>query len=90
MSSLPVKLANAPINFMVGLQGLPAQSRMEAELVAAAMIMKGLDLCSNTMNDLGFGKRFNFVPVYIDRQYFPSAFAGNHTFSSRLKHVTLR
>ena len=34
-------LSNGPISFKVGLQGLTAQSTMEAELVAAAFTMKG-------------------------------------------------
>ena len=36
-----VTLTNAPIIFNVGLQGLAAQSTMEAELTAAAPTMKG-------------------------------------------------
>ena len=40
MSSYVVSLANAPVSFKVGLQGLTAQSTMEAELVDAALAMK--------------------------------------------------
>ena len=46
-SSYIVMLDNAPISFKVGLQGLAAQSTMEAELVAAALAMKEAIFCSN-------------------------------------------
>ena len=42
-----VMLSNAPISFKVGLQGLTAQSTMEAELVAAALAMKEAVFSSN-------------------------------------------
>ena len=42
-------LANAPVSFKVGLQGLTSQSTMEAELVAAALAMKEAVFCSNIM-----------------------------------------
>ena len=43
-------VANAPISFKVGLQGLTAQPTMEAELVAAAPAMKEEAVfCSNIM-----------------------------------------
>ena len=35
-----VMLTNGPISVKVGLQSLTAQSKMEAELLAAALIMK--------------------------------------------------
>ena len=47
MSSYVAFLANAPVSFKVGLQGLTAQSTMEAELVAAALAMKEAVFCSN-------------------------------------------
>ena len=51
-------LANAPISFKVGLQGLAAQFTMEAELVAAALTMKEAAFCSNMMLELGFDESF--------------------------------
>ena len=66
-SSYIVMLANAPISFKVGLQGLTAPSSMEAELVGAALAMKEeAVLCSNIMSELGFDKSFGSVPLYID------------------------
>ena len=65
-SPYTVMLANAPISFKVGLQGLTAQSTMEAELVAAALAMKEAIFCSNIMLELAFDKSFGSVPLYID------------------------
>ena len=65
-SSYIAFLSNGPVSFKVGLQGLTAQSTMEAELVAAALTMKEAVFCSNMMKELGFGTRFDNVPVYID------------------------
>ena len=50
------------------MQGLTAQSTMEAELVAASLAMKEAVFCSNMMKELGFGTRFDsvLVPLYID------------------------
>ena len=45
MFSYIVFLANAPVSFRVGLQGLTSQSTMEVELVAAALAMKAV-FCS--------------------------------------------
>ena len=58
--------SNGPVSFKVGLQGLTAQSTMEAELVAAALTMKEAGFCSNMTKELGFGTHFDNVPVYID------------------------
>ena len=66
MSSYIVFLANAPVSFKLGLQGLTAQSIMEAELVAATLAMKEAVFCSNMMKELGFGTRFDSVPLHID------------------------
>ena len=66
MSSHIVFLPNAPVIFKVGLQGLTAQSIMEAELVAATLAMKEAVFCSNMMKELGFGTRFDSVPLCID------------------------
>ena len=54
MSSHLVMLVNALISVKFGLQGLTAHSRMEAELVTAALTMKESVLCPN-MKELGFG-----------------------------------
>ena len=82
-------LSNGPVTFKVGLQGLTAQSTMEAELVAVALVMKEAMLCSNMMKELGFGTRFDNVPVYIDNTSTLHV-AGNQTYSPRVKHVALR
>ena len=89
MSSHIVFLPNAPVIFKVGLQGLTAQSNMEAELVAAALAMKEAVFCSNMMKELGFGTRFDSVPLYIDNTSALHV-AGNRTYSSRVNHVALR
>ena len=82
-------LANAPISFKVGLQGLTAQSTMEAGLVTAALAMKEAVFCSNTMLGLGFDKSFGSVPLHIDNT---SALyiAGTRTYIPRAKHIALR
>ena len=73
----------------MGLQGQTAQSTMEAELVAAALTMKEAVFCSNMMKELGFGTRFDNVPVCIDNTSSLHV-AGNQTYSPRVKHVALR
>ena len=45
-SSYIAFLSDDPVSFKVGLQGLTAQSTMEAELVAAALTMKETVFCS--------------------------------------------
>ena len=88
-SSYIVMLANAPISFKVGLQGLTAQSTMEAELVAAALAMKETVFCSNMTLELGFDKSFGSAPLYIDNTSALHV-AGNRTYSPRAKHIALR
>ena len=88
-SSYIAFLSDGPVSFKVGLQGLTAQSTMEAELVAAALTMKETVFCSNMMKELGFGMRFDNVPVYIDSTSTLHV-AGNQTYSPRVKHVALR
>ena len=63
---------------------------MEAEHVAAALAMKEAVFCSNMMKELGFGRRFDSVPLlYID--ITPARHvAENRIYSSRVKHVALR
>ena len=83
-------VANAPIIFKVRLQGLTAQSTLEAKLVAAALAMKDEAVFrSNTMSGLGFGESFGSVPPHIDNM--PALYiAGNHTYIPRAKHIALR
>ena len=72
-----VTLANALVTFKIGLQGLTAQPTMEAELVAAALIMKeGAVFFSNMMLELDFVKSFDSVPLFIDNTSAPHV-AGN-------------
>ena len=82
-------LANAPVSFKVGLQGLTAQSTMEAELVAAALAMKEAVFCFNMIKELGFSTRFHSVPLYTDNTSALHV-VGNRTYSSRVTHVALR
>ena len=83
-------LANAPIIFKVRLQGLTAQSTIEAELVGAALSMKGEAVfCSDMMLELGFDKSFGSVPLYIDNMSALDI-AGNRTYIPRAKHIALR
>ena len=79
-----VMLATAPTIFKVGLQGLTAQSKMEAELVAEALVMQEAVACSNIMLEVDFDKSFNSVPLYMN---IMSALhvASNRTYSSRAK-----
>ena len=85
-----VTLANAPIIFKVGLQGLTAQSTMETELVGAALAMKEEAVfCSNMTLEMDFDKSFGSVPLFIDNT---SALhiAGNRTYIPRAKQIALR
>ena len=88
-SSYIAFLSDGPVSFKVGLQGLTAQSTMEAELVATVLTMKGTVFCSNMMKELGFGTRLDNVPVYIEITSTLHV-AGNQTYSPRVKHVALR
>ena len=90
MSPYIVVLTNGPISFKVGLQELTGQSKMEVELVVAALIMKEAAFCSNTMLKLGFDESFDSVSLYIDSTSALHV-AGNRTsYSPRVKHTTLR
>ena len=84
-----MRLANAPTIFIVGLQGLTAQSSIEAELVGEALAMREAVFCSIMMLELGFDKSFGSVPLYIDNTS-PLHVAGNRTYSRRAKHIALR
>ena len=79
-----VILANAPIRFKVRLQGLAAQSTIEAELMAATLTIKEAVFCSNMMLELGFDDSFGSVPIYIDSTSVLHV-AGSHTYSTRAK-----
>lgn len=57
-------LVNGPIGFKLGLQNLPAQSTMKAELVAVVLATKEAVFCSNIMVKLGLMKGFNSLPLY--------------------------
>ena len=81
-------LANAAIIFKVGLQGLTAQSTMEAELVVAALTMKGVVFCSNIILEVGVDESFGSVPLYVDNTSALHV-AGNRTYSPRAKHIAL-
>ena len=82
-------VSNGPISFKVGIQGLVAQSTMEAELVATVLTIKEPVFCSNMMLERSFKEGFNSVPPYIDNT---SALhdAGNLTYSPGVKHIALR
>ena len=88
-SSYLAMLANAPISFQVKLQGLTAQSTMEAELVAAALTMNEAVFFSSMILELGFDESFGSVQLYIDNTSALHV-AGNHTYSPRAKHIALR
>ena len=57
--------------------------------MAAALAMKEAVFCSNMMKELGFGTRFDSLPLYSDNTSVLQV-AGNRTYSSRVKHVALR
>ena len=65
LSSYIAFSSDGPIRFKVGLQELTAQSTMEVELVTAALTMQEAVFCSNMMKELGFGTRFDNVPVLL-------------------------
>ena len=79
-------LANALISFKVGLQRLPAQSTIEAELVTAALTMKKAVFRSIMVLELGSDESSGRVPLYIDDTSALHV-AGNRTYSPRAKHI---
>ena len=89
ISSYVTMLANAPMSFRSGLQGLTAMSTMEAELVASALATKEAVFCSNMLTKLGFGKEFAQMLVYCDNSATLHAL-GNRSFSSRTNHIASR
>ena len=88
-SSYVTMLANAPMSFRSGLQGLTSMSIMEAELVASALGMKEAVFSSKMLTELGFGKEFAQMPVYCDDTATLHAL-GNRSFTWRTKHIALR
>ena len=59
-------VAKTPISLRPRLQGRTILSTMEADLVAAALVMKEAVLFSNMVLDLGFYESFGSVALYID------------------------
>ena len=89
-SSYIMMMCIGPGSFKVGMQGLTAQSTMEAELVAAALATREAVFFQNMMTELGFKEEFNCVPLHVDNT---SALhlAQKQTNSSRYsKNVALR
>ena len=85
-----VTLTDDPTIFKVGLQGLTAQSTMEAELATAAVAMEDEEVfCSNAMSGVGFGESFGSVPLHIENTSALSI-AGNRTYIPRAKYIALR
>ena len=70
------------------LQGLMAQSTMEAEIVAIALTTKEAILLQHD-EELGSDTRFDSVPLYLDNT-LALYVTGNRTYSRRIKHVALR
>ena len=66
MSSYIMMMSNGPVSLKVGLQGITAQSTMEAGLIVPALAMKETVYCANMMRELGFGVTFKCVPLHID------------------------
>ncbi|CAM9522413.1 unnamed protein product, partial [Laminaria digitata] len=62
---------------------------MEAELISMALVSKEAVYLSNMMAELGFGKLFNSVPLFVENTG-ALHIAGNSTYSSRTKHIDLR
>ena len=78
-----------PLSFKTALQRVTAQSTMEAELISVALASKEAVYLSNRMAELGFGKLFHSVPLFVDNTG-ALHIAGNSTYSSRTKHIGLR
>ena len=63
-------LGNGPISVEVGLQGLTAQSAMEAELVAAALTMKEVVFCKNMMEEPRFKDGFSTPRILLSSRIY--------------------
>ena len=57
--------------------------------MTATLTMKEAVFCSNVIKELGFGTRFDNVPIYINNTSTLHV-AGNQTYSPRVNHVALR
>ncbi|CAM9264784.1 unnamed protein product [Laminaria digitata] len=81
-------MCNGPVRFKVDMQGLTAQSTIEAELVAVTLGMKAV-YCAGMMKSAAALGSVLCVPTHIGNT---SAFhvTGNKTYSPRVKHVALR
>ena len=88
-SSYIMMMCNGPVSIKVGMQGLTAQSTMEAELVAGALATREAVFCQNTITELGFKEDFECVPLHIDNTSALHV-AGNQNYSSRAKLVVFR
>ena len=82
-------IAGGPLSFTTALQSVTTQSTMEAELISMALASKEAIYLSNMMAELGFGKLFNSVPLFV-KNTGALHIAGNSTYSSRTKHIALR
>lgn len=84
-------MCNGPVIFKVNTQELTVQSRMEAELVAAALAMKKAVYCAGMMGGVGMKKAFKLIPmpIHIDNTRALRV-AEIKTCSSPAKHVSLK
>ena len=73
----------------MALQGLTAQSTIEAELVAAVMTMKEAVFCSSMMLELDFDESFGSMSLYIGNMSALHV-TSKHTYSLHAKHIALR
>lgn len=65
-SSYTIMICNGRVRFKMGMQELPDQSTMEAELVAGSLATREAAFCQNMMTELGFKEDRKCVPLYID------------------------
>ena len=72
-------MAEGPLSFKTALQRVTAQSTMEAELISVALASKEAVYLSNRMAELGFGKLFHSVPLFVDNTG-ALHIAGNRTY----------
>ena len=72
-------LAGGPLIFKTALQRFTAQSRMEAELISMALASEEGVNPSKKMAELGFGKLFHIVPLFVDNTG-ALHIAGNRTY----------
>ena len=84
-----VFLTDAPISFKVGLQGLTAQSAMEAELATAALTINKAVFFSNMVKELVFVTCFDSVPLHLDNTSALNRKSGLHPESQARDAVVL-